>query len=224
MRNRVLLAVPVHNEAPRLGVVLDRALDFVAPEDLLIIDDGSTDGTRALVRSRNLALIEHTHNQGKGACIKHAIRYGKEKNYQWLLCMDGDGQHDPREIDKFLRLIERDRADLILGNRINRRGRMPFLRQASNLFTSLILSFMIQRGRPVRDSQCGFRAVRLSAVKEAWFCETGFQFESELLLVLGRRSCVIEQIPITTLYGDQQSKINLLRDTYRFIRLVIKSL
>ena len=220
---RTLLAIPVYNEALHLPAVLDGVLRVIDAEDLLILDDGSSDDTRHILQGRKLRFIAHPTKQGKGTCLLRAIRYAQELEYDWLLCMDGDGQHDPDDLPRFLQHIQKGDADVILANRIRRAGHMPLLRRCSNQLSSMILSLLIHPGKRIKDSQCGFRALRLSALRGQWFSTRGFQFESEVLLVLGRRGCRIEQIPIRTEYGGQASQVQPLRDTLAFVRLVLKS-
>jgi glycosyltransferase involved in cell wall biosynthesis len=224
MLQRTLLAIPVYDEALHLPAVLTGVLKVVDRMDLLIIDDGSTDSTTGVLQSFGVHALHHIQNLGKGASLLHAIQYAKEKKYDWLLCMDGDGQHDPSDIPRFLERIQRNEADIILGNRQERAGRMPVHRQLSNGITSLIISLLINKTGRIQDSQCGFRALRLSGLQTKWFKEKGFQFESELLIVLGRKGFALQHIPVGTRYGRQKTRIHLFHDTLRFLKLAIKSL
>lgn len=224
MAGHILLAIPAYNEARHLPRVLAGVLQVMDAQDILVVDDGSTDGTLAAIEHLGLTTLRHTQNEGKGVSLRQALRYAREKNYAWLLCMDGDGQHDPADVPLFLQLIAGDQADVLLGDRMHRAGHMPLPRQWSNRLSSLILSLLINNGRRLTDTQCGFRALRVSSMQEAWFCERGFQFESEVLLVLGRRGCRIQQVPIHTRYAQEESSINPLADTLRFLKLVFKTL
>ncbi|HPN33252.1 MAG TPA: glycosyltransferase family 2 protein [bacterium] len=224
MAGRILLAIPVYNEAGHLPRVLAGVLQLMDSQDVLIIDDGSTDGTLAEIEHLGLNTLRHPQNEGKGFSLLQAWRYAKEREYDWLLCMDGDGQHDPADIPLFIQHIARDQADVFLGDRMQRAGHMPLQRQWSNRLSSLILSLLINNGQRLTDTQCGFRALRVSMLQNAWFREKGFQFESEVLLVLGRRGRRIRQIPIQTRYAQEKSSINPLTDTLRFLKLVFRSL
>ncbi len=224
MAGRTLLAIPAYNEADHLPLVLAGVLQVMDARHVLVIDDGSTDGTVEAIEHLGLATLRHPRNVGKGVSLRKALRYSIEKEYDWLLCMDGDGQHDPGDVPRFLQLIARDQADVLLGERMHQAGRMPLQRQWSNRLSSLILSLLINNGRRLTDTQCGFRALRLSSLQPAWFREKGFQFESEVLLVLGRRGCRIQQVPIQTRYAQEKSHITPLADTLRFLRLIFKSL
>ncbi|NLP12464.1 glycosyltransferase family 2 protein [bacterium] len=224
MAGRILLAIPVYNEVRHLPQVLAGVLQIMDAEDLLIIDDGSTDGTLVAIEHLRLPTLQHAQNEGKGISLLQALRYAREKQYDWLVCMDGDGQHHPADLPLFLQHIARDEDDVVLGNRMQRAGTMPLQRQWSNRLSSLILSLLINNGQRLIDTQCGFRALRVSSLQETWFREKGFQFESEVLLVLGRRGCRIRQIPIQSCYAQEKSSIHPMADTLRFLKLVFRSL
>ncbi len=220
----VLTAIPVYNEAEHLSDFLHHVLQYVGRRELLVVDDGSVDATAKLLLEQRIVHLHHEKNLGKGAALLDAIRYAQKNGFDWLLCLDGDGQHNPDDIPAFLHEIENDTADIILGDRQDRQTSMPLHRRLSNCITSWILSWMIRSSVPIKDSQCGFRALRLAQVDPDRFSEQGFQFESEQLLLLGRQGFRITCLPITTIYGAQKSNIHLWQDSFRFLRLVLKYL
>jgi glycosyltransferase involved in cell wall biosynthesis len=221
---RVLIAIPVWNEARHIGDLLDDILRRGADKSaIVVVDDGSTDGTRDIVRSRQVHLLSHANNRGKGAGIKTAMRWARDQLYDWVLFLDGDGQHEPAFIPEFVRQIETDRYDVIIGNRQLRSGCMPWHRRLSNLCSSAIVSWLTAPLR-IHDSQCGFRAVRLANCNPEWFEENGYQFETELILTLAQKGFRFNELPISTHYNSAVSKIALVGDTFRFFRVVIKRL
>jgi glycosyltransferase involved in cell wall biosynthesis len=216
----ILIAIPVYNEHEQLVKVLEQVVRFFSMSDVLVVNDGSTDTTEHIIQSYAVSTIKHKRNLGKGAAILSAIQYAKEKGYQWIILLDGDGQHAVREIDNFIREILKNHADVILGNRIVRIGRMPLHRVLSNGITSIIVSLCAGQQR-IHDSQCGFRALRLNCLYPEKYRYYGFQFESEVLLRLGKAGCRFKEIPITTIYGNAKSKMKLLLDTIKFIILIV---
>jgi glycosyltransferase involved in cell wall biosynthesis len=221
---RVLVAIPVWNEARHIGALLDELLSaFIDRDDILVVDDGSTDQTGEIAQSRRVRLLTHGQNRGKGAGIKSAMRWARDRRYDWVLFMDGDGQHEPEFIPAFFRQIESDRYDVILGDRQMRCGRMPWHRRLSNRCSSAIVSWLTAPLQ-VHDSQCGFRAVRLQNCDAEWFEENGYQFETEFILTLAQRGFRFSEIPISTHYNTAVSKIAVVGDTFRFFRVVVKRL
>ncbi|MBN1466576.1 glycosyltransferase family 2 protein [candidate division KSB1 bacterium] len=220
MPSSVIIAIPVFNEARFIGQLLAEISATVAIDHILVIDDGSTDATAAIARGFGVHLIEHAQNMGKGEAMKTAFSFARQRGYRWIIFMDGDGQHLAGHLPAFLDEIGRERADVVLGHRMDRR-QMPLHRQLSNDMTSVLISLCA--GVRIRDSQCGFRAVRLSSMDGIHITAHGFQVESEMLLKLGRAGARLMHLPIRTVYGDEASSIHLLADTLKFIKLLLKS-
>lgn len=190
--------------------------------ETLVIDDGSADNTGKIAKANNSRIIFHTKNMGKGFALKEGISYALNNNFKWIVTLDGDGQHKPVHIKKFLCKIAAERYDLILGNRRDRLRRMPIHRQLSNGITSLLIS-LIGGNKRIRDSQCGFRAYRVGKFIEMPSHQHGFQFESEVLIWALKSGLRISEVDIDTVYGETKSSINLIKDTTRFIKLVLRT-
>lgn len=221
--SKVLIVIPVYNESEHLKQLLSRILTEVNRADILVVDDGSSDRSFEIVRAFDIPVLRHSRNQGKGAALLTAFRYAREKQYPWVLTLDGDGQHDPGFIRSFFEAINEDRADLIIGNRFGRSGKMPFHRILSNGITSIILSLCSGLNR-IHDSQCGYRAIRTSCIDPQIYNNKGFQFESELILKFGKAGFRFAEVPISTIYNNEKSAINPVGDTLKFIQLVIQSI
>ena len=217
----MLVAIPAWNEADHLGELLDSVSEIVGGRDILVIDDGSTDQSRDIARSYSVHLEVHERNRGKGACLKSALRWARRQQYDWILFLDGDGQHEPRFIADFIAAMQSDRFDVILGNRQARGRCMPWHRRVSNRLSSAIVS-VLTFPIPVADSQCGFRGVRLQHCDPEWFKEDGFQFETEFILNLARRGLRFGEVPISTRYHSSVSRIAIVGDTIRFFRVILR--
>ncbi|MBN2412101.1 glycosyltransferase family 2 protein [candidate division KSB1 bacterium] len=220
--NDVLILIPVFNEADNIEKLVFELSKYIDNHNIVVMNDGSTDSTGNIIRKLSVHIIEHAHNMGKGAALLTGLKYAKKAGYKWVITLDGDGQHQPRYISDFLRQIRNNKVDLLLGNRQNRTNRMPLHRILSNGITSIIVSLCAGNIR-IHDSQCGYRAFRLDCIDPDIFSEQGFQFESEMILRLGKCRCKIKEIPIETKYGNEFSSINLFGDTFRFIKLVFRS-
>jgi len=209
--------IPVYNEEKRIGELINRLNKVgIDKRSILIINDGSTDHTSSVVRNLEIRVIDHPENLGKGEALKTGFRNTQQ---EYLLTMDGDGQHLPEEIPRFFEKIED--FDIVIGNRQNRKG-MPWPRVLSNRTTSLVLSLLIKQR--ILDGQCGFRLLKRTALSGVNLTTSKFDTESEMIIKLGRRGRLIGWVPITTVYHRESSKINHLLDTIRFITLAIKSL
>jgi len=215
--------IPVYNEQRHLPLLLRDIQSGPEKLDLLLIDDGSSDETQTILQRVGVQYIRHATNRGKGAALFTGLCAARQRGYRWAITMDGDGQHTADHLQSFMDVCQRTSAQLIIGNRQNRRDQgMPLHRQLSNCITSVLVSLF--SGVRVHDSQSGYRAYCLG--DRAWrLCrETGFQFESEVILRLGKTGGKIAEIPIRTIYAGQSSRMHLLTDTLKFISLLLRSI
>ena len=213
--------IPVYNNRKTLPVLIERTLDLYPKLDIIIVDDGSEKDINGILSDYdNLKLVRHSINQGKGAALKSGIRIAKKEGKKFGIFLDSDLQHDPVEIQKFLDKRLHTRSDIILGNR-KLDDSMPFHRVLSNRITSFLIS--IRSGTRVHDSQCGFRLLNLQIIKPDDFKYNGFQFESEFLLKTLQQNSQISEVDISTIYNDQGSNIENMKDTFRFIKMYFES-
>jgi glycosyltransferase involved in cell wall biosynthesis len=215
---RVVVAIPALNEEKRIENVIRLCLQFVP--DVWIIDDGSIDRTAESARQSGARVIGHSKNEGKGMAIRTALNEFKKSDHDYLLLMDADGQHDPASIPDFIRCAISEKADVIMGNRMEDTSKMPLVRRYTNLFMSSVISRISRRQIP--DSQCGFRMLSRHFAEQ--FKPTTFRFdlESEMLIQAGRLGMKIPSIPISTIYSGQTSHIHPIKDTIRFLKLIKK--
>lgn len=219
-RTNVAALIPAYFEARRIADVARRTCAQL--DQVLVVDDGSTDGTEAEAKKTAAQVIRHAQNQGKGAAIKTGLREltGRE-GIQYVLVLDGDGQHLPEEIPAFLAEANRSGAEMIVGNRMSDTRTMPWVRRLTNRTMSTMISGLV--GQSVPDTQCGFRMFsRALAVAFLESASSKFDFETEMLAMTGRRGCRIAAAPISTIYGDEKSKIHPVRDTVRFFKLMAR--
>ncbi|MCD4734267.1 glycosyltransferase family 2 protein [bacterium] len=173
---RTLVIIPAYNEATRIAPVVRRVLALKQPIDLLVVDDASTDNT-ATVAAESGATVLHNQppNRGKGFTLRRGFDYALAEDYDTVVTLDGDGQHPPELIPRFLRAIE-EGTDLVYGNRLHDVSTMPAARIFSNKTTSRLVSFLA--GRQILDSQCGMRAIRAWVLRSAPTTHAGFAAES----------------------------------------------
>ncbi len=219
-RTNVAALIPCYFEERFIADVARRVKAQL--DTVLVVDDGSTDGTEANARSAGVEVFRHTVNQGKGAAIKTGLRMLSERAaIEYVLVLDGDGQHAPEEIPRFLATANETRAQMLVGNRMSDVETMPFVRKLTNRLMSWQISSVC--GQPVPDSQCGFRMIQRELLPAMVGIETTkFDYETEMLVVASRRGCKISAVPISTIYGDEKSKIHPVRDTIRFYKMMAR--
>lgn len=216
-----LILVPAYNAAVTLPELLER-IHAVDPDlPVLVVDDGSTDGTSQIGAAHaNVVTVRHTVNRGKGEALKSGFGWALANGYAWVLSIDADLQHPPETIPAFMELAGMDR--LVIGCRSRRGVGMPVDRQLSNFLTSIVASIM--SGRTIPDSQCGMRLIPANLIRRLELKQGGFTLESELLLEASRAGCQIVPLPVPTVYGPAGSHIRHVTDSWRFVSLIFKQL
>jgi glycosyltransferase involved in cell wall biosynthesis len=212
----VLVVIPAYNVAAQLSTLLDRVRQYVCNDNLLVVNDGSTDETREILRREVVTFLDFRHNRGKGEALRAAFRFAVDNNYRSVLTLDADLQHEPAEIPGFF--ARDDGRSLVLGVRAMSGREMPPQRKLSNFLTSIIVSiFSTAR---VRDSQSGYRLIPTDLLKRVELTAADYDLESELLFKAGALGYPIKEVAITTIYRDESSYIRPVSDTLRFIRLM----
>jgi glycosyltransferase involved in cell wall biosynthesis len=216
-RLRAAALIPAFNEAGTIRAVLDGLRGLV--DHALVVDDGSTDGTGAMAREGGAEVIVHPANEGKGRAIRTGLDALARAGFTHVLLLDGDMQHLPSEASGLLDEAAASGADLVLGERRFGRDRMPASRYHANRWGSRALSAFV--GVPIRDTQCGFRVVRLEALRGLALRARGYDIETEMLVKLRRRGARITSVPVTAVYTGQPSKLRPVRDTTRTCFLAV---
>jgi glycosyltransferase involved in cell wall biosynthesis len=207
--------IPAHDEAPRIGSVIEVARGHLP---VLVVDDGSSDGTAAVARAAGATVIEQRPNQGKGAALRAGFRRALADGADGILTLDADGQHDPAEISAFLAAWAAEpRPDLVIGRRDFRA--MPAARRLSNEIGGRAFSWAV--GRPILDNQSGYRLVSRRLVEATLASdEPGFAFEVEQITTCIRMGGAIAWVPIRTIYAGAPSHIRPVAHLREFIRIV----
>jgi len=207
----IVALIPAHDEGPRIGAVVAAA---VAHLPVLVVDDGSTDDTAAIAEAAGATVISQHPNQGKGAALRAGFVRALAHGFDAVVTLDGDGQHDPAELPRFVDAAASGGAELIIGRRDF--ARMPLVRRLANGLGTLLLSAAV--GRWIPDNQSGYRLVGrrlMSAMLDSR--EDGFAFEVEMIAVCLREDWPIRWVPVSTIYGDEQSHIRPLHHLREFI-------
>ena len=215
-RITVAAVIPAYHEENHLGDVERRTLKQLA--NVVVVDDGSTDATAEEARKAGADVIVHERNLGKGESIKSGFRYWLDHGASYVIVLDADGQHLPEEIVHFLDAAAATGAKLLVGTRMNNVRDMPVVRRAVNRYMSRKISRACRQEIP--DTQCGFRMVHRDIIPQLLGGTERFDYETEMLIVASRAGCTIASVPISTVYSDEVSSINPVRDTLRFFKLM----
>ena len=216
--------IPALNEAATIARVVTGIAPHVAL--VVVVDDGSSDGTAELARQAGATVITHAGNRGKGTAVRSGLAQVLAGDYTHVVMLDGDLQHLPDEAPRLLEAARETGADLVVGERQFRRHEMPAARYHANRIGSRALSSFM--GVHLGDTQCGYRVFRTDLVRRMKLRASGYDIETEMLVKAGRLGGTIVHVPVSAVYGAK-SKLRPVRDTtrtcfravyYRFIESV----
>ncbi|MBI1869680.1 MAG: glycosyltransferase family 2 protein [Chlamydiae bacterium] len=213
----ICILIPAYHEEVEIGEVVRQARFY---GDVVVVDDGSSDRTGGIATSAGAILLRHSKNCGKGAALLTGLQYFLKGSWEGVILMDGDGQHCADEIPKFLEAARNPSIMMVIGNRMYQTQKMPWIRVATNLFMSKILSWIA--GVWVPDSQCGFRYLKRVLVERMHLKASKFDIESEMFLEASSITKEIRSVSIVSIYGNEKSKIRPLPDTFRFLGLLVR--
>lgn len=211
--------IPAYQAAPSVGDVVRGTLEILPY--VLVVDDGSTDGTAEAAYRAGGHVISHPVNRGKGAALSTGFRDLFGRGFEAVLTLDADGQHLPTEIPKVL--AAQDQGDLILGVRDHLFGEMSTIRRLSNRLSSKAISFAA--GQRLSDIQTGFRLYSKRLIDTVGFPEARFEAESAVVVRAARRGFRVVTVPVHLGFADGRttSHYRPLMDSFRIAGAVTRA-
>jgi len=199
----VVAAIPCFNEERFIGSVVLKARKHV--DQVVVVDDGSTDATAETASSAGAVVVRHNRNQGVGAATRTAFRKAREMGADVMVRLDGDGQHNADEIPAVIAPILRGEADVVVGSRFMAgKERPPLFRRIGQRV--LTTTTNVGSGTQIKDSQSGFRAFSAKALEKMKLTENGFSVESEMQFAIARNGLRVVEVPIAVIYTDKAKR------------------
>ncbi|HIE04109.1 MAG TPA: glycosyltransferase family 2 protein [Candidatus Latescibacteria bacterium] len=204
-RSDCLVVIPAYNEVENIARVID-GIRRCAPElDVVVVDDGSADGTSSAAVRGGAKVISLPFHMGYGTAVQTGYKYALRSGYDYVLQMDGDGQHEPKNLPDFLRELRGDRADVVIGSRFleqeGRRYRGPILRRIGRVLFAVVTSFLIRQR--VTDPTSGYIGLNRKALnylsKDVYPVDYP---DADVIVMLHRAGFRIKEIPVT-MYEDR---------------------
>lgn len=212
--------IPAYNASRTIGNLIERTLQYVPAEQIVVIDDGSTDATADIASGMSCRVLRHSINRGKGAALQTGFDYCLTQTMEFVVTIDADLQHKPEDIQRFIEEFKRRPNDIILGSRLHNTAGMPFLRKVSNTITTFLVT--ARTGVTISDSQSGFRLISLNVLRSVRMEQTGFEAETEFLIKAAIHGFTIGGLPIETVYAGEKSHMTHLRTTLNFIKVLLR--
>jgi glycosyltransferase involved in cell wall biosynthesis len=219
--NDLLVLIPALNEEEAIAGVVGRTLSAL-PADVLVIDDGSTDETSVRARAAGALVVRHPFNLGVGAAIRTGLRFAHERGYQYVVQIDGDGQHDPLDAEHLVAVVRQGDHDLSVGSRFANGYRVAAGRRVAMRILAGIVSRKL--GRPLTDATSGFRAFGPKAIAVfAGAYPTEYLSDTvEALLLAADAGLRVVEVPVTMRerQGGEPSA-RLVKSSYHLVRLCV---
>lgn len=215
----VSVVIPAYNEGAVIASVVKRIQEVLAGQsivfEILVVDDGSSDGTAAAAQAGGATVIQHAYNIGNGAAVKTGIRHARG---EVLVMLDGDGQHAPEDIPRLLEKL--GKYDMVVGARTSDSD-SRLHRDLANQIYNWLASYVC--GRKIEDLTSGFRAMKASIARGfVYLLPNTFSYPTTITLATVRAGHSLTYVPITAARRVGKSKIKLLRDGSRFFLIIVK--
>jgi len=215
-----VIVIPAFEAEAALPAVLQRLRDVLPGATVIVVDDGSRDGTGAAAAAHGAVVVRLPANQGKGRALASGVRAAVERGADAVVTMDADGQHSAECVPALLAPLTAGCADLVVGARRRGAGPMPWPRRLSNGLSSTLVSRAL--GLRVPDSQSGFRAFTRRVAETVRPAGARYEFETEFLFLAAHAGFRIASVPVPTVYGGAASHFRYGADTWRLSRVFLR--
>ncbi len=220
------IVVPAYNEATIIAEVI-ADIRTTGWNNILVVDDGSKDETYKNARDAGAIALRHHLNRGKGAATKTGIEAAKFLGADIVVTLDGDGQHDPADIETLIAPIRNGGCDVVLGTRLKNPIGMPWYKIMHNWIGNAIVWYLY--GLWVSDSQSGFRAYSRHAIKVINTKTDRYEYDSEVIYEIKKHKLIYHEIPISVRYTKysmgkihKQNLTNGIKTVYRMILHILR--
>jgi glycosyltransferase involved in cell wall biosynthesis len=208
--------IAAYNCADRVGEVVRGIRRYVS--DVLVVDDGSGDGTADSARAAGARVVVHQANRGKGPAVRSGLAVLLGQHYTHILMLDADGQHDPEDAPRFLEAA--GEADFVLGNRLWNPEAIPAKRFWTNFIGTRALQLM--SGFPLEDSQCGYRLVSATYLRRMGLVGNRYSVDTEIIVRAGKLRARFAHVPVRVIYSGSVSHYRPLPDTVHIVLSAVR--
>lgn len=219
---RILVIIPAHNEQDSVGRVIDDIRTNCPQMDILVVNDGSTDHTSDKARAKGAVVLDLPFNLGIGGGMQTGYKYADEKGYDIAIQVDGDGQHDPKEIPKLLHTLEEKKVDIAIGSRFitDLEYKATTMRRLGITVLSKVISMMVRQ--KITDPTSGFRASRRRAIQLFAVNYPQDYPEPEVLVLLSKSGLKMAEVPVKmSERSSGESSITKIKSVYYMMKVLL---
>jgi hypothetical protein len=219
---KILVIIPAYNEEGSVGKVIEEVRHHLPQADILVVNDGSTDLTPKKAKACGARVLDLPFNLGIGGAMQAGYQYAFEKGYEIAIQVDGDGQHDPREIPKLLKVLEEKEVDMVIGSRFigDSEFKSSMIRRVGISIFSKVISWVV--GQPVTDPTSGFRATNRKAIQLFALDYPQDYPEPEVVILLHQCHLKMGEVPVgmSERYSGESS-ITKIRSIYYMVKVLL---
>lgn len=206
--------IPTYNNSETIYGIVSDALKFTG--NVIVVNDGSTDGTSGILQETSATVVEYKENKGKGHALKKGFAKAREMGFKYAITIDADGQHFADDIPVFLQAMQKAPGCLIVGSRNLKEKGMPRENTFANRFSNFW--FTVQTGIKLPDTQTGYRLYPLEKMGRMRWLTSRYEAELEMLVYAAWKGIGIISVPIKVYY-PQQGRVTHFRPIYDFFRI-----
>lgn len=195
---KTVAIIPAFNEEKTIGEVVSKSKKYA--DQIIVIDDGSKDGTCRIAADSGATVYRHLVNRGLGGALGTGIKAALQNEADIIVTLDADGQHDPAEIPRLIKPMINGEADAVIGSRFLANQPMPLFRKLGNPFFNLVTFLLF--GVKTTDSQSGMRAFSKKAAQSLEIRSNGMEVSSEILKEIKIKQLKLKEVPIKSIYTD----------------------
>jgi glycosyltransferase involved in cell wall biosynthesis len=202
-RTGIIIGMPAYNEAKYIGSLVLRARRFA--DEVVVVDDGSTDPTTSIALLAGATVVRHEHNQGYGSTVRTLLNEAKKRDASILVVLDADSQHNPDEIPRLVEGIKSG-ADIVIGSREMQKNKIAGYRRLGQKVLSRMTG--VASRLHLTDTESGFRAYSRKAIDTLELKETGMAVSSEIISAAASKGLEIAEVPISVDYTEDGSTLH----------------
>ena len=216
-RGRVCVMIPTFNNSRTIGKVIEDVQQFT--DQIIVINDGSTDDTKEILSKYAIDVVTHERNKGKGMALRSGFRRALERNFDFAISIDSDGQHFADDLPKFIAALNVHSHAIIIGARNMEQAGVPGKSSFGNNFSNFW--FRLETGIKVSDTQSGYRLYPVSALRNFTFVTRKYEFEIEVLVRAAWSGIEITEVPVKVFYAGKDERVSHFRPFRDFTRISI---